>query len=140
MALRETALLFRGIAFAIDTFISVLLAMLCNRIFFGVDIFRHLEIMICIFFAFLMLRDVLGKSCGKYVLGLNIVNIENHEKSNFFRKNLKNITSPLTILEIPMIVCRKDHKRIGDMLAKTEVQIAENSWALLLFKRLSMIK
>jgi uncharacterized RDD family membrane protein YckC len=80
-----------------------------------------------------ILRDIFGKSLGKYLLGMTIVDSKTQNTAKFYQRLLKNITAPLSIIEIPMIIFAKDNKRIGDRLAKTELLIDEDSYALKIF-------
>lgn len=135
MISKKLTILFRGASFMIDT-------MICTGIAIGICAICTLNNIFIIAFGLLLLifRDVPGKSIGKLLLGLDIVDGQSNKRASLLQRLVKNITSFVTILEIPILLLRNDHKRIGDMLAKTETKINENSSALALFEYLTKLK
>lgn len=133
MSLNKLTILFRGIAFAVDTLISTAIAMLIVKIAVGELLLSYNYSVMFLGLSLLSLRDIFGRSVGKHLLGLNIVNATGSMQTRWYQRLLKNITTPLSIIEIFLVVIRKDHKRIGDKIAKTETQLNENSSALSLF-------
>lgn len=127
--------LFRGCAFLIDMMICTSVAMAVARLLPGIQILKATSGIIGVGALLLFLRDIFGKSIGKYLLGLNIVSIKDNQKANLSQRLVKNITVPLSIIEIPFVVLSKDNKKIGDMLAKTKIVIDENSYALTIFNK-----
>lgn len=129
----KTVLIFRGIAFIID---AMLCASIAIAILFILKGGLHLQdnyLTIGIGLTLFILRDIFGKSLGKYLLGMTIVDSKTQNKVKFYQRLLKNITAPLSIIEIPMIIFAKDNKRIGDRLAKTEIVINEDNYWLKVF-------
>lgn len=129
----KTVLIFRGIAFIIDT---MLCAGVAIAILFVLKDGLHLQdnyLTIGAGLTLFILRDIFGKSLGKHLLGMIIVDSKTQNKAKFYQRLLKNITAPLSIIEIPIIIFSKDNKRIGDRLAKTELIIDEDSYALKIF-------
>lgn len=132
----KLTLLFRGGAFYIDLMISVAIAMIFNTIVYGELSFDHIYLDIGLAFILLTFRDIFGKSVGKLLLGMSIVDTRDNNKAKIFQRLVKNITTPLSIIEIPMVLLRKDHRRLGEMLAKTETKLDEDSSALSLLNYL----
>lgn len=140
MSLTKKTLLMRGIAFGIDTLISTTMAVLINCIIFKTISLQNITPTIIIGFTLLILRDIFGKSIGKYILGLNIIDITTNKKTNVFKRLLKNITTPITIIEIPICLLRADNKRLGDLLAKTSIKVNENNKIFTLLNQINSNK
>jgi len=132
---KKILIVFRGCAFAVDTMICAGIMMVIVGIFHKIPILGTMPFMIGIAFILMFFRDVFGKSIGKYLFGLNIVDLRSKNKAKFYQRLLKNITVPFSIIEIPIVVFSKKHQRIGDLLAKTEITIDENSYALTIFNQ-----
>lgn len=132
---KKILIVFRGCAFAVDTMICSGIMMVIVGIFHKIPILGTMPFMIGIAFILMFFRDVFGKSIGKYLFGLNIVDLRSKNKAKFYQRLLKNITVPFSIIEIPIVVFSKKHQRIGDLLAKTEITIDENSYALTIFNQ-----
>jgi uncharacterized RDD family membrane protein YckC len=132
---KKILLLFRGVAFGIDTMICAGIMMVIVGIFHKIPILGTMPFIIGIAFVLMFFRDVFGKSIGKYLLGLNIVDLRSKNKAKFYQRLLKNITVPFSIIEIPIVIFSKKHQRIGDLLAKTETTVDENSYALTIFNQ-----
>ena len=132
---KKILLLFRGVAFGIDTMICAGIMMVIVGIFHKIPILGTMPFMIGIAFILMFFRDVFGKSIGKYLFGLNIVDLRSKNKAKFYQRLLKNITVPFSIIEIPIVIFSKKHQRIGDLLAKTETTVDENSYALTIFNQ-----
>ena len=133
MTIEKKTLIFRGFAFAIDTIVCAVIAIGMFKI---VSLYVTLDsyyLGIVIGILLLTFRDIFGKSLGKYLLEMSVVDAKTKTSVKFYKRLLKNITVPITIIEIPMVIFTKEHKRIGDKLSKTEVVIDDNSYALTLF-------
>ena len=131
----NAVLIFRGIAYFIDTLISTIATMGIIVILKGKLHFEDIYLVIGIAFTLLIFRDIFGKSLGKFLLGMTIVDYKNKNKAKFYQRLLKNITVPLSMVEIPIIIFAKNHKRIGDRLAKTEIVINEDNYWLKVFNK-----
>ena len=90
-----------------------------------------------VFLPLMILRDVFGQSIGKLLFGVEIVDFRTGDKAKWYQRILKNITVVLTVfVEVPMVLFRKDHRKLGDIIAKTDVRINENGYILHLVKHL----
>ena len=136
MCFNKLNVLFRGVAFAIDSVISTSLAMFVVALLMGEVSLGHNYLIIGIGISLLIIRDFFGKSVGKYLLGIDVLDAKSGTKAKWNQRLLKNITAPLSIIEIFMVVLRNDHKRIGDMIANTETRLNENSYALSIFQQI----
>ena len=133
MTLENKTLLFRGVAFAVDTMICTFISIICLEFLELLITLSSYKFSIALGMLLLIFRDVFGKSLGKLLLGLEIVDIKSNKKAKLYQRLLKNITAPLTVIEGPIALLRKDKKRLGDIVAKTETKINNNSYALTLF-------
>ena len=71
---------------------------------------------------YLIVRDILGKrSIGKRIFKMKIVDTKSNETANFMARLLRNITWLLGPIEI--IVLLASGKRIGDIIAKTKIEV-----------------
>jgi uncharacterized RDD family membrane protein YckC len=76
--------------------------------------------------SYLIFRDIFGKrSIGKRFLKLKIVDIKTNDTANFMSRLLRNITWLLGPVEI--IVLLASGKRIGDKIAKTKIEVDDQS-------------
>ena len=69
----------------------------------------------------MILRDLLGRSVGKCIMKLKIVNFDNEASPTLWQRLIRNITGPIAFVDVFFILLRKDHRRLGDILAKTNV-------------------
>jgi uncharacterized RDD family membrane protein YckC len=60
------------------------------------------------------------RSIGKRIFGLKIYNTQGDEP-HYGQILLRNITLPISIVELIVFLSRNDRKRLGDILAKTYV-------------------
>ena len=135
MTLENKTLLFRGVAFAIDTIVCVFIAI---GIFGIVSLYMELQsyyLTIVVGLVLLTFRDVFGKSLGKMLVGIDILDNKSKEKASLIQRISKNITTPISIVEIPIIILCKDHRRIGDIISQTETILNADSSAVELFDR-----
>ena len=123
----KITLIFRGAAFLMDIMIYSAILQVIVWIFYKIPVFGTKPVIIGIAFIFMFFRDVFGKSIGKYLLGLNIIDSRSTNKAKVYQRLLKNITLPLWFVEAPIVIFSKKHRRIGDLLAKTEITVDENS-------------
>jgi uncharacterized RDD family membrane protein YckC len=118
----------RGIAFIIDLMISTGLAMTIGVIVYDGMIFDNMYFIMFLGIAFLIFKDIFGKSVGKHLLGLNVVDYNVNQKPNIYQRLLRNITVPITIIEIFVVFFSKKHRRLGDSIAKTDVTQGMIPW------------
>ena len=71
------------------------------------------------FMSMIVLKDVFGRSLGKRLLGLTIVDIETKHNISVYRRIARNIT--LFVLPVEVGFLLEKNLRSGDILAKTEV-------------------
>ena len=120
MCFKEKELLFRALAFAIDTIVSTTIVIIMGDVFLTSPLYDNIYYVIISCMSLLLFRDIFGKSLGKFLLGLEVTNELDGKRARFSQRILKNITIPITMVEIIVIICNKDHKKIGDRLAKTQ--------------------
>ena len=126
----KKTLLFRAIALGIDAIIIAGIIIPLLLILFGENSLDYVYLGIFAACVFVVLRDIFGKSIGKYLMGLNIVDIKSNERAKFYQRLLRNITAPITIAEGIILLASKRHSRIGDNIAKTKVVFCEDSCIL----------
>ena len=118
----------RASALLVDQLISIIILFVASFVLTG-DIFGygdHLGVIIPMLL--LVFRDIFGKSIGKVLLGLEIIDIRTGKTATLGQRLLKNITTPLTVIEIVILLCKKENLRLGDKLAKTEIRmISQNN-------------
>lgn len=116
----------RFIAFMIDFFILEALFLYTLPWTIGpYPTFQASVILMSGLYGILIIRDVLccGRSLGKRIMKLYIVD-EKNEKAAFWRLLLRNIT--LVIMAVDGIAILTTQRRLGDMLAKTNVEYRKN--------------
>ena len=72
-------------------------------------------------------RDIFGRSIGKKILGLKIANRKGGGKTKLYQRLLRNITSFIMVVEVIVVLARSDRRRLGDLIAGTEVVGKENA-------------
>ena len=130
MKREKTTLIFRGIAFMIDLMMSALIALIIGFLINGGFSLDNVTMCTLIGGIFMISRDTLGKSLGKYFLGLSIISAEENKKTKFYQRWLRNITSPIYIDDILFVLISRRHMKLGDFLAKTNVVLDEDSCVL----------
>ena len=130
MKREKTTLIFRGIAFMIDLMMSALIALIIGFLINGGFSLDNVTMCTLIGGIFMISRDTLGKSLGKYFLGLSIISAEENKKTKFYQRWLRNITSPIYIVDILFVLISRRHMKLGDFLAKTNVVLDEDSCVL----------
>ena len=125
---KTTFLIFRGIALVIDLMISAFVAITAGDLIYCEDSSNRFYLVMVIGCLLMLFRDIFGKSLGKFFLGLEIVDEQSGTKATISQRILKNITAPITVVvEAPIVIFSKDNRRLGDRLAKTKTQIADNN-------------
>ena len=112
-------------AFIVDQYICCMLLFIGSFVITG-DILgygKHLGVIIPV--TLFIFRDVFGRSIGKIILKLEIVDSRTGKKAALWQRLLKNITAPITVVEILIILLKKEQFRLGDKLARTETRIKE---------------
>ena len=111
-------LLRRILAAWLDHSITVILVLSAQCVFFGIyPSVNSLLISFSIGCSYLIFRDIFGKSIGKVVFRLKIT--YDSKMPHIFCRILRNITILIIPLEVLFMIT--GNKRIGDMLAKTDV-------------------
>ena len=116
-------MLHRIAAFIVDQYICCMLLFIGSFVITG-DILgygKHLGVIIPV--TLFIFRDVFGRSIGKIILKLEIVDSRTGKKATLWQRLLKNITAPITVMEILIILLKKEQFRLGDKLARTETRI-----------------
>lgn len=112
----------RGIAFCIDLLFSTAISMLLFVSGSQVEDVDFLPYLLTVGGLTLLSRDVFGRSLGKFIMGLQIIDTKTNSRANSDQRLLRNITTPFTIIEVLIYICRNDNKRLGDVLAGTSVE------------------
>ena len=111
----------RVVAVYIDMFASMFVGYLAYYIvqrFADVDL-KFMAVIISVLL--MILRDARGRSLGKQILRLHIVNEDGESKTTMRQRIIRNLTTPLHAFEGIAVLLRGDLRRWGDMLAKTKV-------------------
>jgi uncharacterized RDD family membrane protein YckC len=112
---RIIAMIFDTIIMSILTYIVLQISV--NSIENGKTVLNIGVIILNILFLF---KDLDGQSIGKKILGIRIVKI-NGTKSGFIRNALRNLFWWIGLVELIMLLIRKDNRRLGDIVLKTTV-------------------
>ena len=121
-------LFFRAASLMIDTLIfSTIAELIIQFVYVGNSLGSRYSYM-AIGFVLIVFRDIFGKSPGKIIFGLEIVDNQTGMKASAFKRILKNVTTPLTIIEGVILLVSKDTRRLGDRLAKTQTRIVDNNY------------
>ena len=127
---------FRIIAGYVDLLITAGITMLIFEIFVG-EINANDWRLYAVSFPLMIVKDAFGQSIGKYLLGVEIIDSRTGQKAQWYQRILKNSTVALMVfVEAPMVLIRKDHRKLGDLIAKTDIAVNERSYALHLFNYL----
>ena len=121
------ALLFRrAIALYIDMAISSFVGCMINYCVFAITNVDNLIIAVIVMQLLMICRDIFGRSVGKQCVRLYVVGTEGHSQVKPYQRVLRNITTPIITIEFFVALLREDHRRFGDLLAKTEVLYKPN--------------
>lgn len=121
MHFNKNLLFRRAVALYIDLGITTLVSMIAHLFvskFINVDQYSFVMLLVQLL---MICRDIFGRSIGKKCAGLYIVNHGTNDKAKLSQRILRNVTGPVIIVEIFAILLREDHRRFGDLLAKTDV-------------------
>ena len=72
-------------------------------------------------FISVMLKDLGGNSLGKRITGFKVISVIGDEKPKITQLLVRNLFVFFIPFDAMMVLLRSDHKRIGDLLAKTTV-------------------
>ncbi|MCF6138853.1 RDD family protein [Pseudalkalibacillus berkeleyi] len=113
-------MIFIGIAFSLYTILIMPLLFGSNADYFSFEYSLVYNIGLIII---VVSKDIFGgRSLGKIIKKLRIVDVTTNEKSSLFRVILRNITFMfMGPIELFIGFVRKDHRRVGDLLAGTKV-------------------
>ena len=126
MTFREKFILWRRyMAFLIDALITMVIVLLvCDLILdkiFGVNERSIIWTWGCTVFLLLIIRDIFGRSLGKRIFGFKIISYNEHENPKIHQLIVRNISLLLLPIEIIFVIVEKDHLRLGDYIAETQV-------------------
>ena len=68
-----------------------------------------------------MLKDLGGNSLGKRITGFKVISVIGDEKPKITQLLVRNLFVFFIPFDAMMVLLRSDHRRIGDLLAKTTV-------------------
>ena len=116
----------RGVALMIDLMISTFISMALHS--FLCLIYNTDEFTFVMFLGILLLitRDIFGRSIGKYMLGLQIIDVKTNSPAKLSQRLLRNITAPITSIEALILIAKNNNRRFGDVLAGTTVEETMN--------------
>ena len=85
--------------------------------------FTNTEVMIWGYSLFIsvMLKDLSGNSLGKRITGFKVISVIGDEKPKITQLLVRNLFVFFIPFDAMMILLRSDHRKIGDLLAKTTV-------------------
>lgn len=116
----------RAAAFLVDVAVSFLIILLLAKVL-SVETYilsRYLVVM-------LLFRDIFGKSLGKLLLGITIIDFKTGKKANVWQRILRQLTLPIIAAEMIVVISTKDKRRLGDYWAKTDLKVVgDNSLKL----------
>ena len=72
-------------------------------------------------FISVMLKDLGGNSLGKRITGFKVISVIGDEKPKITQLLVRNLFVFFIPFDAMMVLLRSDHRRIGDLLAKTTV-------------------
>ena len=72
-------------------------------------------------FISVMLKDLSGNSLGKRITGFKVISVIGDEKPKITQLLVRNLFVFFIPFDAMMILLRSDHRKIGDLLAKTTV-------------------
>ena len=72
-------------------------------------------------FISVMLKDLGGNSLGKRITGFKVISVIGDEKPKITQLLVRNLFVFFIPFDAMMVLLRSDHRRIGDLLAKTMV-------------------
>ena len=72
-------------------------------------------------FISVMLKDLGGNSLGKRITGFKVISVIGDEKPKITQLLVRNLFVFFIPFDAMMVLLRSDHRRIGDLLAKTSV-------------------
>ena len=72
-------------------------------------------------FISVMLKDLGGNSLGKRITGFKVISVIGDEKPKITQLLVRNLFVFFIPFDAMMILLRSDHRKIGDLLAKTTV-------------------
>ena len=72
-------------------------------------------------FISVMLKDLGGNSLGKRITGFKVISVIGDEKPKITQLLVRNLFVFFIPFDAMMVLLRRDHRKIGDLLAKTTV-------------------
>ena len=133
---RKITLFFRALALLIDLMFCEFILMLVELIITGDITLENNDLFMACALVFLVFRDLFGRSLGKCLLGIKIIDIKSGQKAKWYQRVIKNITTPLTMVEGIVLMASKGDRRWGDFIGKTRIEANGNSYAFTLFNLL----
>ena len=112
----------RGLALWIDLFFSTGISMLLFGFYSDTFVMDSLPFIMTVGGLMLLCRDLFGRSLGKLIMGLQIVDTRTNSRAKCYQRILRDITLPITVIEMFIYISKNDNKRLGDMLAGTSVE------------------
>lgn len=112
----------RGLALWIDLVFSALIGILLYFHYSTTYIVEPLPFVMALGVLVLMGRDIFGRSLGKCICRLKIVDIKTNSPAKCYQRILRNIAAPIIAIEALILCLKNDDRRLGDMLAGTSVE------------------
>lgn len=112
----------RGLALWIDLVLSALIGILLYFHYSITYIVDPLPFVMALGILALIGRDIFGRSLGKCIFRLKIVDIKTNYRAKCYQRILRNIAAPIIVIEALILFIKNDNRRLGDILAGTSVE------------------
>lgn len=112
----------RFLAFVVDVFIALFMFVPISTILVLLKIDLSTTILPWLVWGVVFCKDCLGgRSIGKRLLGYQVVNNNSSEIASPYKCILRNLTYLLGVIDIAVMLYKKEGRRIGDYVANTKV-------------------
>ena len=115
-------LLKRGVALWIDLLISTLICMLWYERLSTIYVMDEFPFVITLGLILMVGRDIFGRSLGKCIMGLKIIDINTNLPARLYKRIVRNFTFPITVVEAIVLLSQNNNSRFGDTLSGTRVE------------------
>ncbi|WP_273324248.1 RDD family protein [Vallitalea guaymasensis] len=115
----------RFLAFMIDHFVIVLLVFLVGFSSYNYNVndlySKIMKIMVLAFILYLFKDCFKGFSLGKFLMGLQVKNVENLQTPSVIKLVIRNLFTFIWPIEVICIIIGRSRRKLGDLLANTDV-------------------
>lgn len=107
--------------------------------FIGSNLRNGYMIFMFVFMIYFLKDSYRGKSIGKRLIGLQVINIETGQPANSFQCFIRNLLIPIWPLEV-LISIFSPTRRMGDLIANTKVLTTEKEKVKTIFEDIKQTK